>query len=137
MALSPTISGSNIAKILSILDSESYNIAKDASQLNTSIKEIHCHAIKYDIIMIFCVPQGFYINNINSINSTTQLTNAILDWKNLTNKDYFLWQEFLHLYGSDDSIESNQWMEDFLCALIAKTLKDEVISDFDELQKEH
>jgi hypothetical protein len=28
-------------------------------------------------------------------------------------------------------------MEDFLCALMAKTLKDKVISDFDEVPKEH
>jgi hypothetical protein len=57
--------------------------------------------------------------------------------KNLTNEDYFQWQDFLHLYGSDDDIESNQWMEDFLRALMANTLKDKVILDFNELPKEH
>jgi hypothetical protein len=136
-ALSPAISGSNIAKILSISDSKSYDIAEDASQWNTSIKEIYHHAIKYDIMAIFHDPQGFDINNVSCVNSSTQLTNAILVWKNLTNKDYFQWQEFLHHYNSNDNIESDQWMEEFMCTLIAKTLKDKVISDFDELPKEH
>ena len=44
--LSPKITGSNIAKILSLADSESYDIAEDASQWSTSIKEIYNHAIK-------------------------------------------------------------------------------------------
>jgi hypothetical protein len=40
------------------------------------------------------------------------------------------------MYGSDTDLESDQWMEKFLHILMDKTLKIEVISDFDELPQQ-
>ena len=133
--LSPKITGSNIAKILSLADSESYDIAEDASQWSTSIKEIYNHAIKYDIMAIYRIPLVFSISDVNSVTTSPGFVNSILNWKDLQDDDCYRWQHFLNLYGSDVDIESDQWMEEFLCVSMEKALKDEVISDFDELPK--
>jgi len=134
--LSPKIAGSNIAKILSLADSESYDIAEDASQWSTSIKEIYNHAIKYDIMAIYRIPLVFNISDVNSVTTSPGFVNSILNWKDLHDEDCYRWQQFLNLYGSTVDIESDQWMEEFLRASMEKTLKDEVISDFDELPKD-
>jgi hypothetical protein len=99
--LSPAIVGSNIAKILSIADSESYDVAEYASQSHTSIKEIHQHTIYYDIMAIYPVPIKFSTSDVNSVTTSPGFVNAILDWKNLQDEDCFRWQEFLHLFGSN------------------------------------
>ena len=135
--LSPKIAGSNIAKILSLADSESYDIAEDASQWSNSIKEIYNHAVKYDIMAIFRIPLVFNISDVNSVATSPGFVNSILAWKDLQDDDCYHWQQFLNLYGSEVDIESDQWMEEFLRASMEQTLKDEVISDFDELSKEH
>jgi hypothetical protein len=75
-------------------------------------------------------------STVNSVTTSHSFINAILDWKNLQDEDCFHWQEFLHLFGSDVDIESDQWMEGFLCISMEKTLKNKVMSDFDELPKE-
>jgi hypothetical protein len=134
--LSPTNAGSNIAKILSISDSKLYDVVKDASQWHTSIKEIHRHTVHYDIMAIYPVPIKFSARDVTSITTSPGFVNAILDWKNLQDEDCFHWQEFLHLFGTNVNIESNQWMEEFLCKLMEKALKNEVMLDFDELPKE-
>jgi hypothetical protein len=134
--LSPKIAGSKIAKILSLADSESYDIAEDASQWSTSIKEIYNHAMKYNIMAIYPIPLVFYISNVNSVTTSPGFVNSILNWKDLQDDDCYRWQQFLNLYGSTVDIESDQWMQEFLCASMEKTLKDEVILDFDELPKD-
>jgi hypothetical protein len=85
--LSPAIAGSNIAKILSIADSELYDVAEDASQWHASIKEIHWHAIHYDIMAIYCVSIKFSTSDVNSVTTSPGFVNAILDWKNLQDED--------------------------------------------------
>jgi hypothetical protein len=132
--LFPKIAGSNIAKILSLADSESYDIAEDASQWSTAIKEIYNHAIKYNIMAIYCIPLVFNISDVNSVTTSPGFVNSILNWKDLHHDDCYRWQQFLNLYGSTVDIESDQWMEEFLRASMEMTLKDEVIPDFDELQ---
>jgi hypothetical protein len=134
--LSSAIAGSNITKILSITNIESYDIAEDASQWHTSIKDIHGHIIQYDIMAIYCVPVKFSTSDVNSVTTFPGFVNAILDWKNLKDEDCFHWQEFLHLFGPNVNIKSDQWMEEFLHKLMEKTLKDKVMSDFNELPKE-
>jgi hypothetical protein len=134
--LSPKIAGSNIAKILFLADNKSYNIAEEASQWSTSIKEIYNHAIKYNIMAIYRIPLVFGISNVNSVTTSPSLVNSILNWKNLQDDDCYRWQQFLDLYGSTVDIKSDQWMEEFLRASMEKTLKDEVISNFDELPKD-
>jgi hypothetical protein len=132
----PAIAGSNIAKILSIADSESYDVVEDASQWHTSIKEIHRHPVHYDIMAIYRVPVKFSTSDVNSVTTSPGFVNAILDWKKLQDEDCFCWQEVHHLFGFNVGIESNLWMEDFLRKSMEKALKDEVMSDFDELPKE-
>jgi hypothetical protein len=64
--LLPAIMGSKTVKILSIAISESYDVAEDASQWHNFIKEIHRHAIHYDIMAIYCVPIKFSTSDVNS-----------------------------------------------------------------------
>ncbi len=70
---------------------------------------------------------------MNGVTTSHGFVNSILDWKDLQDDDCYRWQQFLNLYGSDVDIESDQWMEEFLCVSMEKALKDEAISDFDEL----
>jgi hypothetical protein len=134
--LSPKIAGSNSAKILSLADSESYNIAEDASQWSTSIKEIYNHTIKSNSRAIYGSPLVFSISDANSFTTSPGFINSILNWKDLQEDDCYRWQHFLNLYGSTVDIKSDQWMEEFLHAPMEKTLKDELIFDFDKLPKD-
>ena len=109
---------------------------EDAFLWHTSIKEVHRLAVQYDIMAIFCVPTIFDTSDVNSARSSTAFVNAILDWNRLQDEDFYRWQEFLHLYGSEVDIESDQWMEEFLRKSMETAFKNEVLSDFDKLPKE-
>ncbi len=89
------------------------------------------HAVHYDVMAIYLVPIKFSTSDINSVTTSPDFVNAILDWKNPQDEDCFCWQEFLDLFGSNLDIESNQWMEDLFCKSMEKTPKEEVMSDFD------
>jgi hypothetical protein len=91
--LLPTIAGSNITKILSITDSESYDVAEDASQWHNSIKKIHRHAVHYDVMAIYLVPIKFSTSDVNSVTTSPGFVNAILDWKNFQDEDCFFWED--------------------------------------------
>jgi hypothetical protein len=134
--LSPKIAGSNIAKILSLADSELYDIAEDTSQWSTSIKEIYNHAIKYAIMAIYHILLVFNISDVNSVRTSPGFVNSILNWKDLQDDDCYRWQQFLNLCSSTVDIKIDQWMEEFLHTSMETTLKDEVISNFDKLPKD-
>jgi hypothetical protein len=83
---------------------------------------------------IFCIPDAF---NTDTASTLSTFVDSIIRWKDLQDNNYYEWQEFLHIYRSDVGLESDQWMEEFLCNSMDKPLKIEVISDFDELPQQH
>jgi hypothetical protein len=114
-------------------DNDSYNVAEDATQWSTSVKAIHQHAVQYDIMPIFCIPDAF---DSDTASTSSTIVDSLIRWKDLQDNNYYEWQEFLHMYGSDINLESDQWMEEFFCYLMDKAFKIEVISDFDELPQQ-
>ena len=121
-------------KILLTKDVDLYNVAEDATQWSTSVKAIHQHVAQYNIMQIFCIPDAF---DTDAASTSSTFVDSIIRWKYLQDNSYYEWQEFLHIYRSDVGLESDQWMEEFLCNSMDKPLKIEVISDFDELPQQH
>jgi hypothetical protein len=68
---------------------------------------------------------------------STMFVNSIIRSKDYQDNNYYEWQEFLHVYGSNVNFESDQWMEEFLRNLMDKALMIEVIFDFDKLPQQH
>jgi hypothetical protein len=83
---------------------------------------------------IFCITDVF---NADTASTLSTFVDSIIRWKDLQDNNYYEWREFLHMYVSDVGLESDQWMEEFLCNSMDKPLKIEVISDFDELPQQH
>ncbi len=53
---------------------------------------------------------------------TSRTKNAIEDWQQLDDKDYYDWQEFILTYGAASELESNNWLEDTLLLSMDKNL---------------
>ena len=60
---------------------------------------------------------------------TSRTKNAIEDWQQLKDKDYYDWQELILTYGAASELESNNWLEDTLLLSMDKNLCSEVASD--------
>ena len=60
---------------------------------------------------------------------TSWTKNAIEDWQQLKDKDYFNWQELILTSGAASELESNNWLEDTLLLSMDKNLCSEVASD--------
>jgi hypothetical protein len=97
------------------------------------VKVIHQHAVQYDIMPIFCITVAF---DADTASTSSTFVNYIIRCTELQDNNYYEWQEFLHMYGSVVSHESDQWMEEFLCNLMDKVLKIGDVSDFDELPQQ-
>jgi hypothetical protein len=127
-ALKPEISAGNISRILTSTDADDYDVAAEAISSQTILNAIHRFCIQYDMEPIIKIPVKIDLSNpLNVKNSKTR--NAIEDWQQLEDKDYYEWQEFILTYGAAAELESNNWLEDTLLLSMDKTLRSEVESD--------
>ena len=127
-ALKPEISAGNISRILTSTDADDYDVAAEAISSQTILNAIHRFCIQYDMEPIIKIPVKIDLSNpLNVKNSKTR--NAIEDWQQIEDKDYYEWQEFILTYGAATELESNNWLEDTLLLSMDKTLRSEVESD--------
>ena len=128
-AIEPKISTNNISRIITSDDAASYDVADDALSWQAHLKNIRRFCLQYDMLTILNIPKGVDYSDPHNVIRHTTYKNAIDDWQELDDKDYFEWQEFLLRYSSETEIESDAWLEDTLHLSMEKTLKAEVDSD--------
>lgn len=135
-AITPQITQSNISKLLSSTTPNSYDIAEDASQWQTTLRAIHRHVVASDFKHIVMIPHYFDENDPDTVNYATSHANAVLDHDQLTDDHYKRYQRFLRTYGRDEELESDAWLEEKLWKSLSPALLAEVSSDFLELDKD-
>jgi hypothetical protein len=84
---------------------------------------------QYNMISLLKIPQGIDLSKPHHVAKATQFKDAINDWQDLDDKDYFQWQGFLLCHGTDIEIESDNWLDDVLQISMEPTLHSEVNSD--------
>lgn len=128
-ALDPKISTNNISRIITSEDSASFDVATDALSWQTHLQNVRKYCVQYDMLSILSIPVGVDYSNPTNVLTHTEYKDAIEDWRDLDDDDYFKWQEFLLRYSSVTEVESDAWLEDTLQLSLEKTLKAEIDSD--------
>jgi hypothetical protein len=86
--------------------------------------------MKYNMISLLKIPQCIDLSKPHHVAKATQFKDAINNWQDLGNKDYFQCQGFLlSSHGTDVEIESDTWLDDVLQILMEPTFRSEVNSD--------
>ena len=136
-AITPLIKRSNITKLLTSDSATPYDISEDASQWQMTLQTIHRHVVASDFKHIIMIPLDFDINT-GMIHSVTdnEFINAILDHDKLFPKQYARWQEFLRLWGNQEEITSDRWLEEMLMKSLDPSLLREVVSEFDKVEED-
>ena len=127
-ALKPEISAVNISQILTSTDADDYDVAAEAISSEAISDSIHRFCIQYDMETIIKIPMKIDLSNPLKV-KTSRTKNAIEDWQQLKDKDYYDWQELILTYGAASELESNNWLEDTLLLSMDKNLCSEVASD--------
>jgi hypothetical protein len=81
------------------------------------------------MISLLKIPQGVDLSKPYHVAKATQFKDAINNWQDLDDKDFFQWQGYLLCHGTDVEIESDKWLDDVLQISMEPTLHSEVNSD--------
>jgi hypothetical protein len=93
--LEPKISAGNFSRMLTRFDSAKYNVAAVAISWQTILKNILRFCMQYNMTSLLNIPQGIDLYRTHHVAKATQFKDAINDWQDLDNKDYFQGQGFL------------------------------------------
>jgi hypothetical protein len=75
------------------------------------------------------IPQGVDLAQPHLVAAATSFKDAIKDWQDLGDNDYFIWQEFILSNGSAVELESDSWLDGTLQLSLETALCAEVASD--------
>ena len=128
-SLEPKISAGNISRFLTSVDASEYDVAIDALSWQNSLKLIKKFCIQYDMLSLLKIPQGVDLAQPYQVAKAVLFKDAMDDWQDLDNTDYFNWQEFILCSGTDVELKSDNWLVDTLLMSLEKMLRAEVESD--------
>ncbi len=81
------------------------------------------------MLSLIGILQGVDLAQPHLVAAATLFKDAIKDWQDLGDNDYFIWQEFILCNGSDVELESDSWLNDMLQLSLETALCAEVASD--------
>jgi hypothetical protein len=81
------------------------------------------------MLSLIKIPQGVDLVQPHLVAAATLFKDALKDWQDLGNNDYFIWQEFILRNGSDVKLESDSWLDNTLQLSLETALCAEVASD--------
>jgi hypothetical protein len=93
--LNTKISAGNLSRMLTSIEADKYVVAADALSWQTILKSIQCFCTQYNMTSLIMIPQGVDLSKPHHVAKTTRFNNAIEDWHELSDADYFAWQEFV------------------------------------------
>jgi hypothetical protein len=125
----------NISRLLTSTDVAEYNIAADILSWQTTFKSIHHFCSQYNMPSLIMIPQDVQLSKPHLVAKATVFKDAIRNWQDVDNQDYFLWQEFILRFGTAIEIESDNWLDNVLHLSMEKTLLAEVDLDINSIPK--
>ena len=99
-ALDPKISTNNISRIITSEDATSFDVATDALSWQAHLQNIRKYCVQYDMLSILSIPIGVDYSNPSNVLTHSEYKDAIENWRDLDDDDYYNWQEFLLQYSS-------------------------------------
>ncbi len=134
-ALETKILAGNLSRMLISVEADDYDVAEDAITWQSILHSIHRFVLQYDMTSIIMIPQGVDLSTPHEVAKAKQFKDAIIDWQDLSNDNYFSWQEFILRHSTEVEIESDNWLDDVLCLSMEKTLRSEIESDLTSIPK--
>jgi hypothetical protein len=132
-ALEPKIAAGNISRMLTSNDAADYDVATDALSWQATLTSISRFCKQYDMMSLLKIPQGVDFSQPQQVAKAISFKDAIMDWKEIDNKMYYQWQEFILTYSTAIEVESDNWLEEVLQLSMEKTLRAEVESDINSI----
>jgi hypothetical protein len=132
-ALEPKIAAGNISRMLTSNNAADYDVAADALSWQTTLKSISRFCQQYDMMSLLKIPQGVDFSQPQQVAKAFSFKDAIEDWKELEDKMYYQWQEFILSYSTAIKVESDNWLEEVLHLSMEKTLRAKVESDINSI----
>ncbi len=103
--------------------------------LGSILKSIRLFCTQYNMTSLIMIPQGVDLSKPQHVAKATSFKDAIEDWQDLSDNNYFEWQEFLLRHSTELELESDNWLEDVLHLSMEKMLCSEVESDLNSVPK--
>jgi hypothetical protein len=121
--------------MLTSVEANKYEVIADALSWQTILKSIRCFCTQYNTTSLIMIPQGVDLSKPHHVAKATRFYNAIEDWHDLSDADYFAWQEFILWHGTEIKLESDDWLDDVLHLSMEKTLCSKIESDLNSIPK--
>jgi len=134
-ALATKISAGNLSRLLTSVEADAYDVAEDAISWQTILHSIRNFVMQYDMMSLIMIPQGVDLSKPQQVAKANNFKDAIVDWQDLQDVDYFAWQEFVLRNSTEVEIESDNWLDEVLTLSMDKTLRAEVDSDIISIPK--
>ena len=134
-ALETKISAGNLSRLLTSVDADEYDVAEDAISWQATLQSIRRFILQYDMMSLIMIPQDTDLSSPSQVAKASRFKDAIVDWQELQDADYFSWQEFVLRNSTEVEIESDNWLDDVLHLSMDKTLRAEVESDMISIPK--
>jgi hypothetical protein len=83
------ISAQNISHTLTSADIAEYNVAADALSWQATLKGISCFCTQYNMTSLIIISQDVQLSKPHLIAKATVFTDAIENWQDINDKDYF------------------------------------------------
>ena len=81
--------------MLTSIEADKYDVAADALSWQTILKSIHCFCSQYNMTSLIMIPQHVDLSKPHHVAKAIRFNDAIEDWHELSDADYFAWQEFV------------------------------------------
>jgi hypothetical protein len=125
----------NISHLLTSTDVAEYNVAADALSWQTTLQSIRRFCSQYNMTSLIMIPQDVQLSKPHLAAKATVFKDAIGNWQDMDDQDYFLWQEFILHFGTAIEIESDHWLDNVLHLLMEKILHAVVKLDINTIPK--
>jgi hypothetical protein len=100
--------------VLTSVNADEHDIAADAISWQSILKSIHLFCTQYDMTSLIMIPQGVDLSKPHHVVKATSFKDANEDLHDLSDNDYFEWQEFLLQHSTELELESNNWLDNVL-----------------------
>jgi hypothetical protein len=90
---------------------------------------------QYNMTSLIMISQDVQLSKPHLVAKAMVFKDAIRNWQDMEDQDYFLWQELILHFGTTIEIESDNWLDNILHLLMEKTLCTEVNLDINNIPK--
>jgi hypothetical protein len=132
-SLEMKITAGNLSRVLTNINANEHDIAAGAICWQSILKSIHLFCSQYNMTSLIMIPQGIDLSKPQHVAKATSFKVTIEDWQDLSDNDYFEWQEFPLRHSTELELEINNWLDDVLHLSMEKTLRSEVKMDLSSI----